>query len=187
MKILAIADRNPGINISQTIASEHIDLIVTLGDLERHDLLELLEVVNIPKIGVYGNHDSGNYMDELGIVNMHLKTVSYQGITFGGLQGCVRYKENPDAIMSTQEETWKMMAGFPNVDIFLTHCPPRGVNDEEEIAHQGFDALRDYVEKMRPKFLLHGHTYPTEETMMHKLDDTEIIYVHKYKIIDVPL
>lgn len=185
MRILAIADRNPGINLSQTVADERVDLVVTLGDLERQDLLGLLEVVNIPKLGVYGNHDSGNYMDELGIINMHLKTVSYRGITFGGLQGCVRYKESPDAIMSTQEETWKMMAGFPGVDIFLTHCPPRGVNDEEEVAHQGFDALRDYVEKMKPKFLLHGHTYPTEETMVRKLGDTEIIYVHKYKIIDL--
>jgi len=185
MKILAIADRNPGINISDTVKNESIDLIVTLGDLERHDLLGLLEVTTISKIGVYGNHDSGNYMDELGIVNMHRQTGLFQGTSFGGLQGCVRYKDNPDAIMSTQEETWQLMEGFPYVDIFITHCPPRGVNDEDELAHQGFDALRHYVETFKPKFLFHGHTYPTEENMVHKFGETEIIYVHKYKIVEL--
>ncbi|MBI3889379.1 hypothetical protein HY312_02285 [Candidatus Saccharibacteria bacterium] len=124
-------------------------------------------------------------MNELAIADMHLKTVAFKGMTFGGLQGCVRYKENPDAIMSTQDETWTMMSGFPTVNVFITHCPPRGVNDEEEVAHQGFDALREYVLKMKPKYLLHGHTYPTEETMIRKLAETEIIYVHKYKIVDL--
>lgn len=185
MKLLAIADRNPGIDIAQVVATEGVDLIVTLGDLERHDLLGLLEVTTIPKLGVYGNHDSGNYMNELAITDMHRATVKYQDISFGGLQGCVRYKDNPDAIMSTQEETWQLMAGFPYVDVFLTHCPPRGVNDEDELAHQGFDALREYVERVKPKYLLHGHTYPTDETMVTKLGDTTIIYVHKYKIIEI--
>jgi len=187
MKALVIADRNPGIDIQQTVISENIDIVLTLGDLERHDLLPLIGVTNIPKLGVYGNHCSGNYMDELGIVNMHRATLEYRAKTFGGLQGCVRYKDNPDAIMSTQEETWGLMQGFPYVDVFLAHCPPRGINDEEEVAHQGFDALLDYVEKMKPKVLLHGHTYPTEETMVRRHGETEIIYVHKYKIVELDI
>ena len=187
MRILAIADRNPGIDIVAVIAEHHIEMIITLGDLERHDLLQLAQINQIPKIGVYGNHDSGNYMNELGIINMHLKTFEYNGLSFGGLQGCVRYKDNPDAIMSTQDETWEMMRDFPRVDIFLTHCPPRGVNDEDEVAHQGFDALKAYVQTMAPHTLLHGHTHPTNETMVHHLDTTAIIYVHKYKIIDLGL
>jgi len=185
VRILAIADRNPGIDLIATVSDLAIDIIVTLGDLERHDLLQLAQITHIPKIGVYGNHCSGNYMEELGIINMHLKTLEYGGISFGGLQGCVRYKENPDAIMSTQEETWTMMQNFPRVDIFITHCPPRGVNDEDEVAHQGFDALRAYIETKKPNALLHGHTYPTEETMIRKFDQTEIVYVHKSRIVEL--
>ena len=45
---------------------------------------------------------------------------------FGGFQGCVRYKENPLAIMYTQEEADKMFAVFPPVDVFITHCPLAG-------------------------------------------------------------
>lgn len=186
MKALVIADRNPQINIVETVKNEQIDIIITLGDLERSDILQLAEIADIPKIGVYGNHDSGNYMEELGIRNMHRKIMDIKGVRFGGLEGCVRYKENPDAIMYTQDEAHQLLAGFPSVDVFIAHCPPRGVNDEEEIAHQGFDALRDYVLATTPKLLLHGHTYPTKETMDHSLGDTQIVYVHRYKIVELP-
>lgn len=77
---------------------------------------------------------------------------------FGSFQGCVRYQENLDAIMFTQDEANTLMRNFPKVDIFLSHCPPRGINDEEEIAHQGFDALRKYIDEQQPKTWLHGHT-----------------------------
>ena len=70
-------------------------------------------------------------------------------------------------------------------DIFITHCPPRGVNDEEELAHQGWDWLRDYVLKRKPKILLHGHTYPTEDNLVKKLGNTKIEYVHGWKIINI--
>lgn len=183
MNVLAIADRRPKIKIVDAVQDNNIELIVTLGDLTREDLLQLEQITTIPKIGVYGNHDSGTYMPELGIWDMHLKTWDYNGQRFGGFQGCVRYKENPDAIMYTQEEASQMMTGFPKVDIFLCHCPPRGINDEEEIAHQGFNALRDYIEREQPKVLLHGHTYPTEETVVKQHGSTRIEYVFEHKII----
>ena len=73
---------------------------------------------------------------------MHLKIWDFKGLRFGGFQGYVRYKDNSDAIMYTQEEANVLMRGFPAVDVFYIHCLPRGINDEQEIAHQGFDALR---------------------------------------------
>jgi Icc-related predicted phosphoesterase len=134
---------------------------------------------------VYGNHDSGSYMPELGIWDMHLKTWDYNGLKFGGFQGCVRYKENPDAIMYTQDQAEQMMAGFPPVDIFISHCPPRGINDEEEVAHQGFRALRLYIDGTPPKIWLHGHTYPTDQSIIIQHGDTQIEYIFGYKVIDL--
>jgi predicted phosphodiesterase len=183
MRALVIADRGPGIDFRNIIDENGIDLVITLGDLERHDLLGLVGIKDIPKIGVYGNHCSGNYMPELGILNLHMATWDFHGVKFGGFQGCVRYKENPDAIMYTQGEATAMLTQFPQVDIFICHCPPRGVNDEDELSHQGFDGLRQYVLQMRPKVLLHGHTYPTEDTMVRKLDLTRVEYVHKWRIV----
>lgn len=184
MKALAIADRGPKINLAETARNDAVDLVITLGDLERHDILGLEQITWIPKIGVYGNHCSGNYMSELGIMNMHMATWEYNGLKFGGFQGCVRYKENPEAIMYTQQEASAMLANFPPVDVFICHCPPRGINDEEELAHQGFDGLRDYVERTQPKVLMHGHTYPTEDTIIRQHGPTRIEYVHKWRVVE---
>jgi Icc-related predicted phosphoesterase len=186
MKVLAISDKNPLIDIKSVVNQEGIELIITLGDLIREDLLPLASIKDIPKIGVYGNHDSGTYMPELGIWDMHRKIWEYKGLRFGGFQGCVRYKENPDAIMYTQEEAEKLMTGFPPVDIFLSHCPPYGINDEpEEVAHQGFRALRSYLDNYHPKVWFHGHTYPSEQDIVRQYQSTRIEYVFRYRVIEI--
>ncbi|HUB94070.1 MAG TPA: metallophosphoesterase [Verrucomicrobiae bacterium] len=183
MNVLTIADRRPKLDIVKFVQANNIQLIITLGDLTREDILQLEQITEIPKIGIYGNHDSGNYMQELGIWDMHLKTWAYQGLKFGGFQGCVRYKDNPDAIMYTQAEAQQMLAGFPKVDVFISHCPPRGINDEEEVTHQGFDAFRTYLDTEQPKVWLHGHTYPTEEVVIQHHGPTRIEYVYEYKLL----
>ncbi len=186
MKILAISDRPPKQSIRSILEQSPIDLICTLGDLDQMMLQELESVTHLPKIGVYGNHDSGMYFEPLGIQNMHLKTFEHGGITFGGFEGCVRYKNDPYAKMYTQEEAIELLKDFPRVDVMLVHCPPYGINDEpNEIAHQGFHALHTYVETKKPTYLFHGHTYPKAESMVTRFGDTEIVYVYGEKIIDI--
>ncbi|MBP9864491.1 metallophosphoesterase [Patescibacteria group bacterium] len=186
MNILAIADRPPKQSILKTLAETRIDLICTLGDLEFGDIVELTQVKDIPKIGVYGNHCSGNYFESLGIKNMHLQTLQYQGFTFGGFEGSVRYKASSYAKMYTQEEAQQMLKDFPHVDVMLAHCPPSGINDElDEDAHAGFIGLREYIEREKPQYLLHGHTYPTEATLITRYQDTEIVYVYQDRVITI--
>jgi predicted phosphodiesterase len=187
MKILAIADRPPKEKIKNILEkNKDVNLICTLGDLDYFSLIELKDINNIPKIGVYGNHDSGKYFDELGITNLHLKTFEFMGYIFGGFEGSVRYKQNPHAIMYTQEEAFELLKDFPGVDIMLAHCPPYGINDEpEELAHQGFKALREYIEIKKPKYFFHGHTYPTKENLITKFCETQIIYIYEEKIIEI--
>lgn len=185
MKILAISDRPPREKIKAILDKNPVEVICLLGDLDQFSLQELQDITNLPKVGVYGNHCSGRYFDPLGIANMHLKTFEFGGLVFGGFEGCVRYKSDPYAKMYTQEEAAELLKDFPRVDVILVHCPPYGVNDESEVAHQGFKALREYVLQKKPKYLLHGHTYPTAENMITKLGDTEIIYVYEDKLIDL--
>ena len=186
MKILAISDRPPREKIISILNKNPVELICTLGDLDQFSLMELQDIANIPKLGAYGNHDSGMYFEPLGIKNMHLQTVEYGGLVFGGFEGCVRYKSNAYAKMYTQEEADELLKNFPRVDVMLVHCPPYGVNDEpEELAHQGYKALREYVERAKPKYLLHGHTYPTADNIVTKFMETEIIYVYQDKLIDL--
>jgi hypothetical protein len=186
LNILAIADRPPSVPIFELIHARPPDVIVTLGDLELSQIRELSEIHDIPKIGVYGNHCSGQYMESLGITNMHLKTVTIAGITFGGFEGSVRYKSSIYAKMYTQEEASALLAAFPHVDVMLTHCPPFGINDEpDEIAHQGFRGLHDYAARQRPRYLLHGHTYPKDGEIITHFEDTEIVYVFGEKFVEL--
>ena len=185
MKVLAIADRPPRTPIKEILSQNPVDLIVTLGDLDLYELKELEDVKDIPKIGVYGNHDSGMYFDPLGIKNMHMQTFEFQGLLFGGFQGSMRYKEG-DMPMFTEEEAGILLKDYPHVDVFLAHSPPYGINDDPtEVAHTGFQALRDYIEREHPKYFLHGHTYPSEKELITEYLGTKIIYVYQDKILDL--
>ena len=186
MKILAIADAAPLEELSKIVSEEDIDIICTLGDLSSFYLKDLLRIKDVPKIGVYGNHCSGNYFEKLGIKDMHLKTFKYKGFLFGGFEGSVRYKESVYAKMYTQAEAIEIIKNFPYVDIMISHSPPYGINDElNDAAHTGFIALKNYVEETKPKFLLHGHTYPVIENEIIKYHETGIIYVYREKVIDL--
>ena len=184
MVILAIADRPPRSSILKLIEQHRVDLVCTLGDLDYFSLQELSQIKHIPKIGIYGNHCSGNYFDSLGIYNVHLKIFKYKDLTFGGFEGSIRYKNSPYAKMYSQAQAKEMLKDFPAVDVMLAHSPPYGINDEpESSSHQGFFALKEYIEDKKPKYFLHGHTYPTEENLIKHYKNTAIIYVYEDKIL----
>ena len=184
MKVLVIADADPGIDVVKTIKDEKIDIVITLGDLMGYEL-EGLETVDIPKIGVYGNHDGRRYMEYFGILDLNGRTCEVGGLTFGGLEGCVEYRGHVVEPMYSQEEARQILEGMPRVDVFVTHCPPRGINDEDDVAHQGWDGLRDYLDEKKPRVLLHGHTYPAEWKMVREYKDTRIEYVRGYRVIEI--
>ncbi len=188
MRILAIADRPPREKIKKILEREPVKLICTLGDLDFFALKELAEITNIPKIGVYGNHDSGKYFESLGIINIHLKTFEFENLVFGGFEGSVRYKNSQEAIMYTQEEAFELLKDFPSVDVMIAHSPPYGINDKpEELTHQGFKALREYIQQKKPKYFLHGHTDVNERNAITKFGETTIIYVYRDKIVDLKI
>lgn len=138
MKLLVLADM-PATRPIKEILQENpdIELIVTLGDLYYGDIQELENITHIPKIGVYGNHCDGSYMDQLGIKNMHLTSTRIGNLSFFGYQGCVKYKES--SMQSTQEYCQNVMRTVPYFDVLISHCPPRNINDNSDPAHYGFD------------------------------------------------
>lgn len=187
MRLYVLADRGPSRSIREVIAETPVDVIVTLGDLELSQIREL-ELIDLPKLGVYGNHCSGSYMESVGLVNMHLKTLRVGDVLFGGFEGSVRYKDSPSAKMYTQEEASSMLAAFPRVDVMITHCPPYGINDDRsELAHTGYQGLLDYIEREQPAYLFHGHTYPNESELVKKYLNTKIEYVFGEKIVTIEL
>ncbi len=184
MKILVIADRAPQNGLKELVEKEGVELIVTLGDLEYSELSELNNI-DVPKFGVYGNHCSGNYFEDLGIKNMHLQTFTFKGLIFGGFEGSHKYKEDDYAKMYTQEQAKELLEDFPYVDVFLSHSPPKSINDEDDTAHVGFEALKTYLEEKKPRYFFHGHTYPKKGEEITQYKETEIIYIQGDKIVNI--
>jgi Icc-related predicted phosphoesterase len=135
-------------------------------------------------LGVHGNHDHEHELAELGIRDLHLARAEVGGWSFAGFEGCVRYRDGPHQY--TQEEAAVLARRLPAADVLLCHCPPWGVNDErDDPAHVGFRALREWVERHQPRYLLHGHTTPDPRTRVHRLGPTNVIWVRGAVTIDL--
>ena len=188
MRLLALADRPFHADAALIAAQRDVDAIVCLGDLQP-SWLETLDGVRLPKLGVYGNHDDEPYMDWFGIDNLHLRRIHLDdGTSFCGFEGCVAYKRSGHKVgpSYTQKQASKLARKLPAADVLLCHCPPRGVNDDpEDNAHIGFDGLRDWVLRHRPRVLLHGHVHPHPGQLTDRIADTRVVYVNGARIVEV--
>lgn len=184
MKLLLIADKAPEDipDIPKYVSDNNIDAVITAGDLYGSVLRGISDCA-IPALGVYGNHDSGTYLDSLGMTNLHRTKTTINGVTFVGIEGCVRYKASQHAIMYSQDEYAALIADLPPADVLVTHCPPRGINDHTDPAHVGIDALRDWIDQHHPRIAIHGHTYPQHPTTHY--GRTQIVYVHGARTLNL--
>ncbi len=72
------------------------------------------------------------------------------------------------------------------LDILVTHAPPRGIHDDTDLAHTGFKSFRTFMDLFRPKLLLHGHShiYRSDVVTSTRYQDTQVINVYPYRLID---
>jgi Icc-related predicted phosphoesterase len=147
---------------------------VVLGDLEPA-WTEGLAGVELPKVGVRGNHDAADALAELGVEDLHLRHLEVGGLSFCGFGGSPRYGPT-GRNQWTEEEATEMLARLPAADVLLAHSPPEGVNDDPaDRAHRGSPALRAWVERNQPTWLLHGHTLPA--VPVRHVGPTRVVYV----------
>lgn len=152
------------------------DLIVVLGDLEPA-WTEGLAEVELPKLGVRGNHDAPDALAALGVEDLHLRRAEAGGLSFAGFGGSPRYSPH-GGNQWTEEEAAEMVARLPAADVLLAHSPPAGVNDEpDDRAHRGSPALRAWVERNEPVWLLHGHTLPDPLRVVDRVGPTRVVHV----------
>jgi uncharacterized protein len=127
--------------------------------------------VALPKLGVRGNHDEPGLLDALGVQDLHLRSAGLGGLSFSGFGGAPQYDW-------TEEEAERDLERLPAADVLLTHSPPAGVNDEpDDPVHRGSPALRAWVERWQPRWLLHGHTLPNPAAAVTELGPTRVIHV----------
>jgi Icc-related predicted phosphoesterase len=184
MRILALADAPPHGPIAELVAAYRPELILLLGDLEPA-WTDGLAAIELPKLGVLGNHDAGDALAAVGAEELQLRRVELGGLSFAGFGGSPRYSVDGRGEW-TEEEAAELVERLPAADVLVTHSPPAGVNDEpDDPAHRGSPALRAWVERHRPAWLLHGHTLPNPAGVTHRLGDTRVVHVRGAKALDL--
>ena len=168
MKILAIADEPSNRLWSEQCreALRGVDLILSAGDLPGTYLSYLTCFTNAPIVYVRGNHDD-RYLQvpPEGCLCAEDAVVRVKGVRILGLGGSIRYR--PDGLnMFTEKEMKSRIAALRfrlratgGYDILLTHSPIRGLGDQENNTHRGFECFRPLLDKYPPAVMVHGHVH----------------------------
>ncbi len=113
-----------------------------------------------------------------------------------GLGGSMLYN-NGDSQYTERQMQWRINRLVPRLmynkkrygralDILITHAPPRGMGDGEDLCHKGFDCFLQFMEKYKPRYLLHGHVHLDDinAPRVSEFCDTKVINIYKNYILE---
>lgn len=174
IRLLAISDEvDRALESAETRqAIGQLDLIVGCGDLEPPYLAFLADAFAVPLHFVRGNHDVGaawsvTRREMLPERMPDGRAIREQDLPLVGFSGAPRYaphgRPGAEQQVSGAAMWWRALTAYPRLArrrplLVVTHAPPRGLNDADDLAHRGFEAFRWLVDRLRPPLWLHGHT-----------------------------
>ena len=176
MNLLIIADdESVGIQVPEC----NVDVVVSCGDLPDELIFKVAKKCHCQEIlAVKGNHDSSADFPAP-IRDLHLSVLPFRGVKFGGFCGSWKYKPRGNYLFENAEVE-KFLAGFPAVDIFVTHNSPHLVHDREDDVHMGFAAFNQYIKRTKPRLMLHGHQHENVESLV---GSTRVIGTFGYRML----
>ncbi len=207
--MLAVSDKVLETHYSPNVNNLYpkLDLLIGCGDLPYYYLDFLVSALDKRMVYVLGNHDAGRqYTSERGELtevrggeNLHRRTVMLDGLLFAGLEGSMRYRPNRGQQYSESEMQREIAVLLPRLfvnrmrygrwlDIFVTHSPPAGIHDRDDLTHRGFKCFLPFLRTTKPRYMLHGHIHRYNH---HKHDistyhDTTIINVYPNYLLELP-
>jgi uncharacterized protein len=206
LKILAVSDAVVD-QLYTTEIAEHfhdVKLILGCGDLPYEYLEFLVSVLNVPLFYIPGNHDpkytQGDPATQAeGCDILDQRVARVKGLNLAGVGGSIRYNPGPDnqytqtgmylRILSVLPKLLKQRVNLQGrLDIMIAHSPPFGIQDDNDPAHVGFYALRNFIRVFRPRFYLHGHTLDYKGNLqpsVTRMGSTTIINVNPYRVIEM--
>ena len=120
MRVLALADQRPPLDAALMARKMHVDAVVLLGDLDRAWIEPLRMLRGIPRVGVHGNHDPSDLLQEMEVEDLHGRRTSLGGMTVAGFEGCVKYgRGGPHQY--TQRQASKLARKLQAADVLIAH------------------------------------------------------------------
>ncbi len=175
-----------------------VDAVVSCGDMSSAYLDFITTILGKPLLYVRGNHDEQYEERPPGGIDLHMNFLEFRGLTFVGLEGCIRY--NKGTIQYTQSEMHQLVMRLAprlrlrrmrkghGVDVFVTHSPARGIHDiEDDYPHRGFDAFLNFMDWYRPRYMMHGHvhTWDRRTATETQYKDTLVMNINPYIVLDI--
>lgn len=167
MDILAISDKEDSL-LSARIERAQIKgpgVVVSCGDLRPGYLDCIATTANAPLLFVRGNHDTDErgYLD-MGGTPLDGDVVRIDGLNFAGLDGSYAYREGIVGFTEGEMRGKVLLLAAKalargGIDVLVTHAPPRGYGDLDDLPHRGFKCFNWLLDRFRPRLLLHGHTH----------------------------
>lgn len=215
MRILAVSDEVVPTVWTRGVRRLEPDVVLSGGDLPFDYLEFLVSTLDVPLGFVPGNHDrdlSGVTLSRLGLalraglpapdpgpagaVNLDGRCVDLGDLRVAGLGGSVRYRPGPNQYTERQQarrarglirSARRLRRGDGRgVDVVLTHAPPLGVGDGDDVAHRGFAALHHVIKALAPRYLLHGHIHPYGiSTPEHLVGTTRVLNVVGRRLVEL--
>jgi uncharacterized protein len=194
-----------------------VGLVISCGDLpfEYYDYIQ--SNLNKPLLFVFGNHNltrlpeydhrhkpepegqkceyestahgGGHYVSG--------RVVRVNGIIFAGLGGSMRYNRGLNQFSNRgmyryllrliPALLWNRIVHGRYLDVLITHAPPAGIHDCQDVCHRGFRAFLWFMKIFKPRYLVHGHVhlYGNNETRSTDYLDTVIVNAFDHFVIDI--
>lgn len=171
MRVLAFSDLHRAAPAARKLVelSQEADLVIAAGDFANHrqDLagaMALLDGLKAPVVMVPGNNESE---DELrvaapdGALVLHGESAEVAGLKLFGIGYAIPVTPFKDwSCDLTEEEGAALLAGCGEVDVLITHSPPKGVVD---VASNGMSlgstAVLETIKRVQPPLVVCGHIH----------------------------
>jgi Icc-related predicted phosphoesterase len=202
VNVLSVSDKKDPIIYGPQIKKKfnHIDFVISCGDLSYYYQEFIISSLDIPLFFVRGNHDPEIEYSECcqtsaprGGIDLHRKIIRFDGVLLAGVEGSIRYKKSGRFQYTQSQMLMNVVKLIPGLiynrlvygrylDIFVTHAPPRGIHDKEDLPHQGVKAFLWLINNFQPKYHFHGHThlYRLDEVRKTQVGKTQVINTYAY-------
>lgn len=206
MKILVVTDKvaTQVYHASVKTRFADVDLVLSCGDLPAYYLEFIVTMLNVPLYYVLGNHaegltitEDGEQVGPGGCTDIEGRVAEHRGLLVAGLGGSMRYRQGPFQYTEAEMGGRARRLGARLLgnrltkgrwlDILVTHAPPLGIHDGDDLCHTGFQAFRWFMERVRPRYLVHGHShvYNRMQPSTTKYGQAVVLNAFPFRVIEI--